>query len=465
MPTISCTRGCPRFIPTATTNPPRPLVSFPFPNIADADYLGEFGDNQMPDIAFLHNQLARGGSRPRWSDQNIVAFERYDYRDVAAPPQYGTAYTNADATVVLFAMNDYSGDVTFDDAVNRLSDGYYGSRPVSNPRNLGLVVGFPPGTVLAQLASSTPGASHAYPQLLVHPATTSLQAAQQSASNPDPLQRLIYIGGQAPAPGGGALELTIPAGGWVMYGIQWPEASRASLQDAITLQQAGVDAPRITVYRHDGTNGDPSFDPLYPFKMRGSTDPYGNTVTGINVSNQTYAIDVPVVTNANFDVLLRCDASASNALIKLDGGIDLNSQMGLGPLGGSDLRDNRPGYASDVFLGYEAAAFQFRNGPEKFAARNNASNTIVTLGAETYSYTVGAASPAVVPGSGFGQGINTQTAAWVAHDPTNIVTALGGSLPPTQRFPLNPTASDSAGRLDQGRVSIPNQFRLYLLHG
>ena len=34
----------------------------------------------MPEIVYLHHQLARGGTRPRWSDQNVVAFERYDYR-------------------------------------------------------------------------------------------------------------------------------------------------------------------------------------------------------------------------------------------------------------------------------------------------------------------------------------------------------------------------------------------------
>jgi glycosidase len=422
-----------------------PPGQFPFPNIASANYLGEFGDNQMPDISYLHHQLARGGTRSRWSDQNIVAFERYDYRDVAPPAQYPSAFTNADATVVLFAMNDkynFPGDISFDDSVNQ-NDGYYGSKPVSNSRNIGLVVGFPPGSVLAQLASSTPGADRAYPKLLVHGATTSLSAAQQSATNSDPAQRLIYIGGQTPAPGGGAIEFTVPSGGWVMYGYQWPEASRAALKDAITLQQGGADVPRITVHRRDGANGDTGFNPLYPFKMRGSTDPFGNVVGGVNVSNRTYAIDIPVVTNGNFDILIRSDASTSNALVKLDGGTDLNSQMGLGPSGGFDLRDYRPGYASDVFLGYEAAALQFRNGPEKFAARDTLSNNIVSLGAETYYYTVGTSNNVVVPGSGYGQSVNTQTATWVWHNPAGGVTALGGGLPPTQRFPLNPAATNA----------------------
>ncbi|HVU09044.1 MAG TPA: alpha-amylase family glycosyl hydrolase [Verrucomicrobiae bacterium] len=436
-----------------------PVGQFPFPNVADANYLGEFGDNQMPDIVYLHNQLARGGSRSRWSDQNIVAFERYDYRDVDPPALYGNAYTNADATVVLFAMNDkfdYPGDINFDDGITRTSDGYYlnstnGSPYVSNSRNVGLVVGFPPGSILVQLSSSgqDAGGNRAYQKLLVHYATTNYQDAVNSANDPNPANRLIYVGGQTLAPGGGAIELLVPSGGWVMYGYQWPETSRATLKDAITFYQNGVEAPRITVFRTDGTNGDANFNPLYPFKMRGSVDEFGNVITGSNVSNLTYAIDIPVITNTDFDIQFRCDASASNILAKLDGGIDLNSQMGLGATNTTltnilDLRDNPPGIASDVYLGYEQAAFQLRNGPEKFAAQDILSNNIVSLGAETYSYIVGQTNDSIISGSGYGQNITNQTANWVWHDPTNTVTSLGSGIPPTQRFPLKPTAGQSA---------------------
>ena len=351
-------------------------------------------------------------------------------------------------------MNDNfgnPGDIVFDDGVVRTYDGYYGSTngtyETSNSRNYGLCVGFAPGTVLTQLATTSPGTNRAYARLLVHNATTSSQSAQNTANDPNPVNRLIYVNTTPPA-GGGAVELVIPSGGWVMYGLQWPEASRANPStNAILFRQGGAEVPRLTVYRQDGTNGDPNFDPVYPFKMRGALDAFGNVITGPNVSNLTYAIDVPVVTNAVFDILVRSDASSVNTLVKLDGGIDLNSQMGLGPLSGGvgpngpDLRDNKPGYASDVFLGYEQTAFQFRNGPEKFAARNSASNNIVSLGAETYYYTVGG-SDTVVPGAGYGAGITNQTAAWVLHDPTNIVTSLS-SNPPSQMFPLNPASGQS----------------------
>ncbi|MDB6068019.1 MAG: hypothetical protein JWR26_4227 [Pedosphaera sp.] len=413
-----------------------PQGQTPFPRIANANYLGEFGDNMMPELCYLHNQMSRGGTLSRWSDNDIVAYERYDYRE-------GTNSSPQNQDVMLFAMDDnygFPGDISFDDGVARTYDGYYGVSP-SNSRGVGLVVGFPPGSVLSQMAQSSSGANRAPAKLLVHQATSSLAQAQATANDPIPANRMIYVGGQSLASGGGAVELLIPSGGYVMYGYQWPEASRASLKDAISLKQGGVDAPRLTIYRQDGTNGDTGFNPLYPFKMRGSVDQSGNVLTGSNVSNLTYAIDIPIVTNAPFDIILRNDASSGSALIKLDGGTDINSQMGLGATNGTDLRDNRPGVATDVFLGYEQTLAQLQNGPEKFAARNIASNNIVSSGAETYYYTVGGAIT-VVSGSGFGVGITNQTANWVFHDPTNTVTALG-TVPASQRFPQSPAAGQS----------------------
>ncbi len=414
-----------------------------FPIVPLANYLGEFGDNAMPEICYLHHQLARGGSRSRWSDNNLVVFERYDYRDV----NLSTAYNNPDATVVLFAMNDkysYPGDILFDDGVTRTSDGYYTCANGSPSRGIGIVVGFPPGSVLSQMATTSPGGGNGRtcPRLLVHYATQNLSEAISTANDPTPINRKIYVGGQTLAPGGGALELLVPSGGWVLYGYQWPEPSRANvLTNAIAFVQGGHLAPRLTVFRQDGVNGDPNFNPSYPFKLRGSVDAAGNLVGGQHVSNLTYAIDVPILTNAPFEVFVQCDASATNALLKMDGGLDLNSQMGLGPLAGFDRRDNRSGYVSDVFLGYEQTVLQLRYGPEKFAARLVSRDNVTSWGAETYYYSVGGGQT-VTNGSGNGNGINTQTAMWLYHDPSAPVTVLTNDLvptaPATQMVPANP---------------------------
>jgi len=408
----------------------------PFPRHANAPYLGQFGDRKMPDLAYIHHQLARGGTRPRWSDSDIVAFERYDYRE-------GSSAAPQDQTVVLFVMNDNygnPGDISFDDGVSQQTSGtFYECFPADNSRGRGLVVGFPPGSVLVQLADS-PGRSRACSKLLVRQATNSRSEAEATSNDANPVNRRIYVGSQTLAPGGGAIELKVPSGGYVAYALQWPEASRANLEDAIQIRQAGIEVPRVTVLRRDGRDGDSAFNPLYPFKMRGSVDQFGNVIRGQNVSNRTYAIDIPVVTNpAPVDILVRTDASTETVLIKLNGGLDLNSHMALGPTNAFDLRDNKPGAATDVFLGYEQAVRQFRRGPEKFAATNIARNTVVATNAEMFQYTIGG-SGAVTLGSDTGPDTDTQTADWIFHDPSRQVTLSTNTLS-TQRIPLNPGAA------------------------
>ncbi len=402
----------------------------PFPRIAYAPYLGQFSDHKMPDLAWLHGQLARGGTRARWGDSDVVAFERYDYREG------GSA---ADQTVVLFAMNDNfgnPGDVSFDDGVNNMTGGtFYECFPAQNPRGQGVVVGFPPGSVLVQLADS-PGKDRACSKLLVRLATNIKSDAESSKDDPNPVNRKVYVGTQALASGGGAIEFKIPSGGYVAYAYQWPEASRASGRDVITFRHNNIEVPRMFVTRTDGRDGDSGFNPKYPFKNRGSVDTGGSTVRGTNTGPRQYSIDIPIVTNAVFDIVVRPDASVNNVLVKLDGGMDLNFHMGLGSTN-SDRRDNRPGAATDVFLGYEQALFRYRRGPEKFAATNVANNNVFSAGAETYHYTVGTANSLVVVGSGGGASIDTQTADWVYHSPARPVTG-GVSPPATQRVPLQP---------------------------
>src|ERR1043166_1005931 len=307
----------------------------PFPRVAYAPYLGQFGDNKMPDLAWLHSQLARGGTRGRWGDSDVVAFERYDYREA------GSA---ADQTVVLFAMNDNygnPGDISFDDDVpNDPSGTFYECFPAVNSRHQGLVVGFPPGSVLVQMTDS-PGKDRACTKLLVRLATNDKTQAENSKNDPNPVNRKVYVGSQTLAPGGGAIELKIPSGGYVAYAYQWPEASRASGRDVIVFRHNGVQVPEMNVTRVDGRNGDSGFNPLYPFKNRGSIDQFGNVIRGTNNGTRTYSIDIPIVTNALFDMIVRPDASVDNILVKLDGGIDLNSHMGMGSTS-VDKRDNRP---------------------------------------------------------------------------------------------------------------------------
>ena len=419
----------------------------PFPRHANAPYLGQFGDGKMPDLAWLHHQLARGGTRPRWSDNDIVAFERYDYREASA---------SADQAVALFVMNDNygnPGDVSFDDGVAQNDSGMPSTcYPVENSRGQGLVVSFPPGSRLRQLADS-PGKSRACAELLVRLATNNRDEAIASQNDANPVNRKVYVGGQTLASGGGAVELKIPSGSYVAYGYQWPEPSRVAGSDAIVIQQNGQPVPRLTIRRQDGPQGDSGFNPVYPFKMRGSVSFSGNILGGQNVSNFTYAISVPIVTNPGpITLTVRADASAESALLKLDGGIDLNRHMGLGPTNTFDRRDNRPGSATDVFLGYETTSRESRFGPEKFAARNTARNNIYSQAAEIYAYEVGpGGTNYVINGLGIGNDYSSETAEWVYHDPAANITVNG------QAF-CSSTLLDRRGRaratLGQGGLRI-----------
>jgi alpha amylase-like protein len=202
-------------------------------------------------------------------------------------------------------------------------------------------------------------------------------------------------------------QIIAPAGGY--FAFSWsvpvmPAVWNDGIYDPvqpITILQNGQQAGTMTYYRHDGRNGDPNFNP------------YG--VTNAVSGSYQYPMTVPRITSpSNLTFIARADGSTANMLIKLDGGIDLNSQMGLGPQSG-ELRDNPPGVADDVFLGYEQMAFVQRVA-EKFAARDISRNIIGSPGCETYQATIGTAGFTV--NNGIGTNTSVGTVTWAYHDPT-----------------------------------------------
>ncbi len=127
-----------------------------FPAITYSQYLGEgtnvnphtggYSDeynlpDEMPEVLYLHGQEARGGTRGLWSDQNLVVFERYDYREVANPSDgYADAYDDPNAAVSILGINDksYPGDIEFND------QGSGQVPPGANGTRQALAVEFPP---------------------------------------------------------------------------------------------------------------------------------------------------------------------------------------------------------------------------------------------------------------------------------------------------------------------------------
>jgi hypothetical protein len=190
----------------------------------------------------------------------------------------------------------------------------------------------------------------------------------------------------------GGNVLIVPSGGYFAFSWTNPEEPQVWQGDGdheeIEIYQNGAPAPMMSYQITDGKDGDP---------------------------NYTQTKSIPRITDgSNLRFLARSDGSAENILMKLDGGIDINSHIPLGPQTGTDLRDNKPSSATDMFLGYEQMLFKNRI-VEKFASTDVARNIIGSQGSETYQATIGTAG--FVVNNGSGENTPTNTAEWLYHDP------------------------------------------------
>ena len=70
-----------------------------FPRHANTNFLGQWGDNRIPNLLYFHEHFARGYQVGRWSDGDVVVYERVDKRD-------NPAMTDAAGTVGLVMIND-----------------------------------------------------------------------------------------------------------------------------------------------------------------------------------------------------------------------------------------------------------------------------------------------------------------------------------------------------------------------
>lgn len=364
-------------------------IGKPFPANAYTNYLGQFGDGRLPNLLYIHNQFARGSQIPKWSDQNVLAFERQDKRE-------NPGMSDADGTALLFMMNCDS------------SNGE-GGRAITTT--------FPAGSYLYQYATG-------------------------SADNGDSMTNFYYT-----VPSNQQVsDLVIPKGGYFAFSWRTPEMPGVNVgTPAISILQNGAAPSTLTYTRKDGPDGDPAFNP------------YG--LADAVTTDYAYAYTVPRVTDGtNLSFLARADGSAENILLELDGGIDINSQMGLGPQSG-DLRDHPPALSTDVFLGYEQMQFVQRV-CEKFAAVVTSRNIIGSVGAETYQATIGTAGFTINNGNGTNS--STSTATYAYHDPATV--ALDGQAGATAQFypaPENAASSPVNVYLKTGYQGQVNTAYLY----
>ena len=329
-----------------------------FPRHANTQYLGEYSDPRIPNILKIHNDFARGLQQGRWSDNDYLAFERRDNRDKFGSTRNGTA---ADEVTMVAMFNDNTAQGQ--------------ARSISTS--------FPSSAYLYQYAEGPNG---------------SYQVG---------FYKYAWELG----------NVVVPPGGYYVFGYRTPELSTLWPQTAVTLYQNGEEAPRITVTRKDGPDGDKSFNP-YNLSNRGY--PAGTTPADFS-----YQTTIPVVKSGSpLTIVARADGSAENIMLKLDGGVDLNG-------GGSQPanRDYPPGVYSDIWAGWEQPTeFVDRQHPEKFAAKNTVRCKIGSPGAETYIRTVGAGGT-----SNDGDATNayaadgTSIVSWIYHDPDQTVGGPSGT--------------------------------------
>ena len=200
----------------------------------------------------------------------------------------------------------------------------------------------------------------------------------------------------------------VPAGGFFAFSWRVPEMPSVwddgtfSEVKPITILQDGVQAPTMLHTRKDGFAGDPNFNPY--------------SIAGDTAGDYQYSLPIPRVTSgSNLTFLARADGSAIDIRLELDGGIDINSQMGLGSQDGGK-RDNPPGSTWDFLLGTESMRLKYRVA-EKFAAKDSARNRIGSPGAETFVCTIGSEGFTINTNNGGVNFNNNRSVDWHYHDP------------------------------------------------
>ncbi|GHB99995.1 alpha-amylase family glycosyl hydrolase [Cerasicoccus arenae] len=335
-----------------------------FPRHANTAFLGQWDDARVPNLLHIHEQFARGYQQGKWSDGDVVIYERVDKRE-------NGGMSDADGVTMLFMLNDdYSS---------------------GHGRNFG--TSFP----------STAGGSDAY----LYNYSTYGGGFYQYASN--------IVNGST----------VIPAGGYFIFSWKNPDPSdlwSSSGGRPITIYQNDEEVSTINVLRRDGPNGDADF---FGDTLPAETRPI---ISNANNSDYAYTATLPRITNGNdLKFVARVDGSAENVLFKLDGGIDLNgarptsTNVGL-PNNDPVNRDNPPALSWDMLLGFEQPTFVDRIHPELFAAKVTGTRDITgSTGAETYSKVIGDPSFTINEGSG-ARYIDSNTASFLFHDPEVTVT-------------------------------------------
>jgi hypothetical protein len=330
-----------------------------FPQNGDNAFVGQFGDRHLPNLLYIHECFARGPQV--WSNGTPIEGQIPKWSD-----QHYVAYERRDKRENQVMTDEDGSTLIFMAARNGAPGGQARDFTTTFPADARLVN-----------YSYHGGAFYAVVQ-----ANRTLRDTGGSMITVDPGKYFAFSWRSPEMP------------------TVWDDGILAQVKP-ILVYQNGQPAGTMSHERRDGRDGDPAFNPY--------------SLPDADTTNYAYTMTVPRVTaGTNLAFVARADGSAENILLKLDGGVDLNSQMGLGPLSG-EKRDYPPAVSTDIFHGFEQMKFVDRI-REKFAAVNVSRNCIGSPGSESYYKTIGSGNPTNNLGTST---INTSdgTVNWVYHDP------------------------------------------------
>jgi len=304
-----------------------------FPRWAQTDFLGQWGQRQIPTLLHAHENFARGGQWGRWSQGNFIAFQRGDGGDASGMTmlfQLNSAWDWWETTKV--GGEEFPRDTYLYDYASDMYPPYYVNEGPSAAYAMGYDI--QDGNV------NLPPNSYAI----------------WSWKNPDPSD---------------------------LYPTPYPDCfadsdARLYAPDSrvITLMENGHVAKPVYVTRKDGVDGDPNFNPY--------------NVADTNATDYSYTIALPCITNGT-DVTLevKADGSAEWLHLRLDGGMDFGNWNHQEE---GDWRDNPPGVSSDFLLGFENCSpyFNKRMWAELFASAHTEHCKVGTQGATSYEVASGA---------------------------------------------------------------------------
>lgn len=179
-----------------------------FPRHANTAFLGQWGDDRVPNLTWMHEQFARGYQNPRWSDGDFVAYERIDKQELNGDGNYfwNDAMSDRDGVTMILLLND------------NFAAGQ--ARPV--------------GTSFG----STPFVDDVY------------------------LRNYSAYGGPFSTYASQLGSVVVPPGGYFLFSHHIPEGSNLWPWGTIGITQDGEPVDTVTVERRDGPDGDPGFNPL-----------------------------------------------------------------------------------------------------------------------------------------------------------------------------------------------------------